>query len=339
MRSTPSIIALAAALLLAAACDTAPSDDDAAPVTPGPWEVAFDTAETGWLLSVSGTAPDDLWAVGGTPDAGRILHTEGAGWTPVPLDAGQGLVNWAHAFARDDVMFAGAGGAVLRWDGAKLAKMPTPTDQDLWGIWGATPDDVWAVGGAGKKEGDRTVLHWDGATWKAADVPPLTRPKVSAFYKVWGSAADDVYIVGRNGAVLHWDGKALTELGVGASQDLIAVWGTSADHVVIVGGRSSGVIARWDGATWRTEQIGTLPGINGVWMRSPERFHIAANQGTLASVDFDTLAVTDEALDTEVDFHGMFGMAGHLYAVGGNFLYAGGPWLGDARVRRLGDDE
>lgn len=303
----------------------------------GPWQAAFDTAEVGWLLSASGTAADDVWAVGGTPDAGRVVHYDGAAWTPVPVEGA--LVNWAHAFSRDDVWFAGAGGRVLRWDGAKITAMDTPTDQDLWGVWGASPDDVWAVGGAGKQDADRTVLRWDGASWSAVDLPPLDRPKVSAFYKVWGSGPDDVWIVGRNGAVLHWDGAALAEVGVGASQDLIAVWGTDRDHVVLVGGRSSGVIARWDGASWRTEQVGTLPGINGVWMRTPERFHIAANQGILATVDFDTLAVRDEALETEVDFHGVFGVGGDLYAVGGNFLYAGGPWVGDARVRRLGDDE
>lgn len=327
------------ALILAAIAALPACEEPAAPPSgPGTWTEAFDASSL-WLLSVSGTSATDLWAVGGQPDQGRIMRFDGAWWEQ-PVEGGVPLLNWVHAFAPDDVMIAGNGGTILRWDGATLRPMDTPTDQDLWGLWGATPNDVWAVGGRGMKDEDRTVLRWDGTSWKAVELPPLERPKVSAFYKVWGSSGNDVYIVGRNGAVLHWDGAVIEELGVGASTDLIGVWGTGPDRVVIVGGRAGGVVSRWDGKSWRTEQLPTLPGINGVWMRSPDRFHVAANQGTLASFDFETLTPTVDAIDTEVDFHGLFGdPSGRLWAVGGNFLYAGGPWIGAALERRLGDEE
>lgn len=337
MRTLRPLLPLLAALVLVACDSTA---EEPVPSGPGTWSEAFDASSFGWLLSVNGTSANDLWAVGGSPDKGRIMRFDGSAWAEQAVGQGVPLLNWVYAFAPDDVMIAGNDGTILRWDGAKLTPMDTPTDQHLWGLWGASPDDVWAVGGRGMKDEDRTVLHWDGKAWTAANIPPLQRPKVSAFYKVWGSSASDVYIVGRNGAVLHWDGAALTELGVGASTDLIGVWGTGPDRVVIVGGRSGGVIARWDGKSWRTEQLPTLPGINGVWMRTPDRFHIAANQGTLVTVDFDTLETTVDAIETEVDFHGIFGdPSGRLVAVGGNFLYATGPWVGAAMERRLGSDE
>jgi hypothetical protein len=332
MRSV-CILAIAIAMAISA-CDTE-SGEGAIDAT---WHMVEDTDT--WYLSVHGVAPDDLWAVGGTPTEGRIRRWDGAKWRDVDPGFDVPLLNWVYAFDADRVVIAGNAGTVLTWDGATFTKQQTPTEQDLWGIWGASPDDVWAVGGKGTKDGDQTVLRFDGAAWTQVTLPDMQRPKVFAFYKVWGSAADDVYIVGRNGAVLHWDGAALTELHVGASQDLISVWGTGKDHVVIVGGRSSGVVVRWDGVEWRHDQIGELPGINGVFLRSPGTIHVAANMGTLASLDFDTLEATVHQEETDVDFHAVFGdSSARLTAVGGNFLYQAGPYEGAVMQRSLSSDE
>ena len=56
-------------------------------------------------------------------------------------------------------------------------------------LWGAAPDDVWAVGDGG------AISHWDGAAW--TQVPVGKFPYYPFLNKVHGSSADDVWVAGR----------------------------------------------------------------------------------------------------------------------------------------------
>ena len=61
-----------------------------------------------------------------------------------------------------------ADGVILRFDGARWAPYPTTLGAlpSLGGVWGAAPDDVWAVG-------QGILLHWDGRAWSASREPPV----------------------------------------------------------------------------------------------------------------------------------------------------------------------
>lgn len=330
------LAALAGGLL---AC---PPDDP----PPGPdttWREAFDASEVGWLLSVWGPADaDELYAVGGSLDAGVMMRHDGTSWAPVDLGVTPAppLLNWIHGFDAQTMVVVGSNGTALHRTGGTWTRVSTPTDQNLWGVWGATPDDLWAVGGNGREAGEATVLRYQGGAWTAVALPALERPNVFAFFKVWGSGPDDVFIVGQRGAVLRWDGTELTEQFAGASVDLIAVWGTGPDHVVAVGGRNNGVASFFDGSTWRTEELAPMRGLNGVWFRRPDAIHVVGVQGTLAVLDFDTGVVSETQTEVFEDFHAVFGDArGRLTTVGGNFMAAGGPFAGVAWQRELADDE
>lgn len=301
----------------------------------GGWEPAFDAEPVGWLMNVGGSGPDDLYAVGGSAERGVVMHWDGAEWSEVGLGVDVPLLNWVHAFGPDDVLAVGNGGTVLHFDGTGWSLQETPVENDLWGVWGASPDDVWAVGGRGRMEGQQTLLRWDGSTWREVPVPDLERPNVYAFFKVWGTGPDDVWIVGQRGAVLHWDGSALTEHLVGASQDLIALWGTGPDDVVVVGGRSNGVVSLWDGEDWRTESLAPLPGLNGVWMREPGLAHVAGINGTIAELDLETLEHERAEVDTRLDFHAIYGDGEKLTAVGGSLARQDSPYEGLAWTRAL----
>jgi hypothetical protein len=304
------------------------------------WHTAFDASSLGWLLDVSGPAADDLYAVGGAPDAGLARHFDGEAWTAVALPAGP-LLNWTHAFGRDDVRLVGNGGTVLRWDGASFAVQPTPTDQNLWGVWGASPDDVWAVGGNGTFGSEPVILHWDGSGWAKAALPVLQKANVAAFFKVWGASASDVWVVGHHGTVLHWDGAAWTEALVGASDDLISIWGTGPDHVVAVGGRGNGIVSHYDGHAWETHSLAPLPGLNGVFLRTPGVVHVVGILGTIARLDGQTFAVLDQyQADKQLDLHAVFADdGGHLTAVGGSFASIQPPYRGIALTRDLLPEE
>ena len=185
------------------------------------WTDAFDASDLGWFLSTWGPSADDLYAVGGSLDDGLMMHYDGATWSEVAAIGDVPLLNWVHGLAADDIFVVGNGGTALHWDGALWTPMDTPTEEDLWGVWAAAPDDVYAVGGRGLATAEATILHYDGTAWSAVEVPELMRPNVFAFFMVWGSAADDVWVVGQRGAVLHYDGTEWTEQLVGTSEDVI----------------------------------------------------------------------------------------------------------------------
>lgn len=315
-----------------------PSDPEGAE-----WGPAFDAATVGWLLSVWGPSGDDLYAVGGTPDAAAVMHYDGTSWTAKDLGLQAPLLNWVYGFSATDITAVGAQGTILHYDGTQWSTQTTTATEDLWGVWGAAPDDLWAVGGRGREAGQQTILHYDGQAWTKIKTPELSRPNVFAFFKVWGSAANDVYVVGQRGAVLHYDGQAWTELLVGTSEDLISVWGTSKDNVVIVGGRNNGQIAVWNGQQWRQESLAPLPGLNGVWLRNSNVAHVVGADGVLATVDLATLTYVDQTpleVNPILDFHAVFGDSqGKLTTVGGSFRFVDGPYEGVAYTRDLLEED
>jgi len=306
------------------------------------WTEAFDASQVGWLLDTCGPAPDDLYAVGGTETTAAVMHFDGTSWSPVTLGVAAPLLNWCHAFAKDDVTFVGNGGTVLHFDGASFTAQPTPTTQNLWGVWGASPDDLWSVGGDGLAAGQATLLHWDGATWSSVALPAMQKPNVNQLLKVWGTSASNVYVVGQSGEVMHWDGASWTEELVGASDDLVSLWGTGPDRIVAVGGRSNAIASVWDGSSWKTTTLAPTPGLNGVWMRAPGVAHVVGAYGTLGDLDLATMTLTTVTPPpTMLDFHSIFGDAtGRVHAVGGNLAEANpASYQGLAWQRELGSEE
>lgn len=320
----------ASLLLLAYAC--------ASPATSGSteWSEAFDASEAGWLLDVTGRSADDLLAVGGEPSAGALWRFDGARWAADEALPEVPLLNWAQVFA-DEVFVVGNEGTILRSTADGYERMSAPTSEHLWGVWGASADDLWAVGGSGFAGSAATILRFDGSTWRIEPTPELVRSGVRAFYKVWGRAADDVWIVGQGGAVLHWDGESFEELFVGATDDLISVWGTDDGRVVLVGGRgnaqcfvSDGFVA--GGTGWRAIDLGFAPGLNGVWFRDDVIFAVGV-EGYVAEIDFQEGSVRERYLETRDDLHAVFGVDGELFSVGGNFAQSSGPFRGTAWTR------
>jgi hypothetical protein len=301
------------------------------------WQQAFDASESGWLLSVAGASPSSVYAVGGTPETGRVWHFDGTSWSEQDVPEGVPLLNWVHVFDDESAVIAGNDGTILRRREGAWVQEATTTDQDLWGVWGADSSEIWAVGGNGREGDEATVLAWSGDGWEEQAVPELERPNVRAFFKVWGSGTDDVYIVGQRGAVLRWDGSNFEELLVGTSEDLISVWGTGPDNVVAVGGRANGVVAHFDGSDWTTTSLAPAPGINGVWMDEPETAWVAGNSGTLGRLDLSQLdaesALERDEVDTRLDVHAVFGIEDRRFAVGGNFGMPQGPYRGIALER------
>jgi hypothetical protein len=103
-------------------------------------------------------------------------------------------------------------------------ELRTGTDQTLWGVFGNTPTDMWAVGDAG------TAWHYDGTT--VAAVPTTTSVSLK---DVWGSGPNDIWAVGDAGTVVHFDGQAFATVPVGTTADLKAVFTAQPNDVWIAG--------------------------------------------------------------------------------------------------------
>jgi hypothetical protein len=325
----------AALALLVMGCACGPSSGTS-------WQpAAFDASSFGWLLDTCGASPDDLYAVGGTESSGAAMHFDGKSWSPVSLGAPVPLLNWCHAFSSSDVAMVGNSGTVLHFDGNAWNLQATPTTQNLWGVWGASPSDLWSVGGDGLADGQATLLHWDGSQWSSVTLPALQKVGVDQLLKVWGTSASNVYVVGQRGVVLHFDGSTWEEQLVGASDDLVSLWGSGPDRIVAVGGRSNAIVSVWDGASWKTTSLAPTPGLNGVWMREPGVAHVVGTYGTLGDLDLATMTLTTVAPPTSLDFHSIFGDAsGRVHAVGGNLADANPPsYQGVAYERLLGSGE
>lgn len=116
---------------------------------PSPELLPGRSEDQAWLVSVSGAAARDVWAVGWYGDVAvgprprtLIEHWNGSRWTVVPSP------NPATG----------------------------PNGNALWGVTTVSPGDVWAVGSAGGAIDPYPttrplVLHWNGSAWSRVPAP------------------------------------------------------------------------------------------------------------------------------------------------------------------------
>ena len=220
----------------------------------------------GALLSVWGTGSTDVWAVGGDALDGSgpmVIHFDGAAWTRVATGETQGNLWWVFGFADGPVYMGGEGGVILRHEDGEFTRMATPGIDTVFGIWGATPDDLWAVGGASDATGG-FVWRLAGDTWSPEPTLPAEIPGSAAIWKIYGTSASDAWLVGSNGVALRWDGKQLVRGDTGVGSSLFTVHAHDG-HFAAVGGLASGIVVEYDGAKWQNVTPEPAPmGLSGV---------------------------------------------------------------------------
>jgi hypothetical protein len=151
---------------------------------------------TATLYGVWAAAPNDVWAVGGTPEGGTaqpndvVLHFDGSAWTPspVPQPSGRAFFKVWGASA-DDVYVVGEAGTIWRRQGGAWTLEASPSAATLTTISGCSANEVYAVGG-------RDVLQSDGSTWKKLDVSSALTNNVNG---IACSSPGNVLLVGSGG--------------------------------------------------------------------------------------------------------------------------------------------
>lgn len=133
-------------------------------------------------------------------------------------------------------------------------------------VWGASPDDVWAVGGGGTQY-DR-LLHYDGTEWTTYTKETIWCTGMTLF----GFSADNVWMGGQAGwgergaGIWHYGGAEWKQNYVYSIEEdyysitVEDIWGTSPNDVYACGtiafddgknGIWRGFVMQYDGTNWR----------------------------------------------------------------------------------------
>ncbi len=229
------------------------------------------------LLSVRAVAADDVWIVGASPatDDGTgpvVLHYDGTAFERLDTSAWAGGELWWVWVTADEAVFVGHEGLILELDRATgdIAQVAdVDTGITFFGVWGATGDDLWAVGQSDGGQGPAALWRRTAGTWDTFEDPDLgPGDDRQIFYKVHGVAADDLWIVGTNGRAMHWDGDGFTVVATDAETNtatapLLTV-DVAGENPVAVGGQGNGLILEYDGTDWLDKSPDFEAGYNGV---------------------------------------------------------------------------
>jgi photosystem II stability/assembly factor-like uncharacterized protein len=210
--------------------------------------------DTVGVTDIFGTASGDLWAVG---QAGALLHFDGKTWrgrNPAIQDKSpsERRLSDLHGVwaAGGDVWAVGDAGSILRRerDGSEWRHLPSGTSEPLFGVWGTSDQDVWAVGANGL-----VIRCLDHLCKRVGDFPSKGP---GALYAVAGLGPNDVWVAGSEGIAFHWDGKTWSQPDV--------PWGKLPNariRRIVAGPNDLWVGAhRWDGRQWTTRVFPGVPG-------------------------------------------------------------------------------
>jgi len=183
------------------------------------------------LDGISGTGPNDVWAVGddccyaaGSQEYyhGLIEHWNGSAWKVVPYAKGEPADTYLHAVAAMSPNDAWAVGnapypnnqaVAEHWDGKKWSVVPTPyiyNNGELLAVVAISSKNVWAAG-----EGNFSAIleHWDGTAWSF--VPAYTYG-LTILSSISAAGPNDIMAVGTYYSLSsflfaeHWNGSAWT---------------------------------------------------------------------------------------------------------------------------------
>lgn len=175
------------------------------------WHVLYE-GTIGAVLSVAPDADGRLVAVGGplgNAEHDLVLTQDADGVVTARDDLSTASHWWLWNGPDGKTRTVGEAGEIWRFtpgESGGTQEAPGLTSETLFGIWGSSPSDIWAVGGRPLMGGEKDVLlHFDGTAWRRVEVP---EPKGIAFYKVWGPNAEDLWICGQSGWVLRVRGGA-----------------------------------------------------------------------------------------------------------------------------------
>lgn len=195
---------------------------------------------------------------------------------------------------------------------------PVVTTQDLQGIWGSAPNDVWVVGEAS------TALHFNGVAWSTKDIGTSAN-----LHGVWGFSSNDVWAVGQTatspfeGVVLHYDGNQWsTVMGLPKVIGLQRIRGISSNDLWAVGhkivsSQPVAVIVHYDGKNWTEANPGSTY-VSSIWPLSTHEVWAVAPSLDKAVLYYDGVQWAQVSTGDSNNFwYDVFGFSSsNIWAVG-----------------------
>lgn len=218
-----------------------------------------------------GNQPVDAGAdatIDAAPDAGVTSATCRDGWCWMyPKPQGNAL-QAVFGFSNTDVWVAGDNGALAHFDGATWTEHAPPGSKNaaLYRIYGAAPNDVWAVGAS-------AIYHWNGSAWTDASMP-------GTWLAIGGGAANDVWIAeaSTGGAVHQWNGTSWSSRPTPFGTARTIAFASSGGSTYAVSAQSG--IAKLVGGTWGTVDAGNHVA-NAAAFVSPTQVVTAGDSGSV----------------------------------------------------------
>jgi hypothetical protein len=254
-----------------------------------------------------------------------VLHYDGQNWKRLHTGS-TGELWWISIVPIDGAFYlAGSNGKVLRHTlvSGVFERLITPGSETVFGVWGTTGENLWAVGGDLDNENTGGfVWRFDGTQWSVIDLSTIVPGGLPTLYKVWGRSADDVYVVGRLGLILHFDGSTWSRANTDTTRTLFTVNG-DASQVIAVGGFGDAVIEELAGGSFVNRAPDGASQLNGIFFAPSGEPVAVGNAGTFARRTESGWQVQSTAFTTSWDFHATWVDAeGGVWAVGGNLASA-----------------
>ena len=201
-----------------------------------------------------------------------------------------------------DVFAVGTSDTILHYDGSAWSAMSSGTSTTFSDVWGTSGTDVFAVG-------YRTILHYNGSTWSA-----MTSGTTGRLNGVWGSSGSDVFAVGDFGTILHYNGSTWSPMASGTTDSLYDVWCSSGNDVFVVG--VAGTIMYYNGTDWSFfTGIGPMTRL-GVWGSSGSDVFAVGTWGTIFHYNGNSWSSMGSVIP-EISLNGVWGSSGSdVFAVG-----------------------
>ncbi|MBA3395933.1 MAG: hypothetical protein H0T89_25100 [Deltaproteobacteria bacterium] len=303
---------LIATLLFMTAC----GDDGTSPPA-AKWQLLGERLPSS-LLATWAPSLDNVWVVGGREGVGlgpTVFHYDGTAWSKLETNEVDVDLWQVFGFADGTVFLGGSKGTILRYRDGVFTKLQTPSTDIVFGLWGSSSDDVWAVGG--QTSSNAFVWRYRGTAFESVDGVP-TELAQGTVWKVTGRAANDVWMSCSRGLILHWDGNTLTKEQVGTVEESLFSMGCGTERCVAVGTNlSTGVIHENAGQGWML-----VPAEGPIWRgmtpTGDDSYVVGMSGGVVRRTD--TGWVPDRHLLTTKPLHAAWADDdGNLFVVGGEF--------------------